>query len=95
MLPAARRLLRSVPVRTIVRSQFSPPGWLVLETDWHTFKPRLEGEVLSGIYGPRFVEHLLLGRFDDEFERPTDVLKARLGPAGINVVMPGSLRRAS
>lgn len=52
-----------------------------MENGWPAFHPDKEGnQVLSGIYGTRFVEYLTVRRFD-EFDRAPDVFAAHLQDA--------------
>ncbi len=52
-----------------------------MEVAWPSFQPDAEGnQVLSGIYGTRFVEFLTVRRFD-EFDRAPEVFAAHLQDA--------------
>jgi len=51
-----------------------------MEGGWPTFQKGSEGQVLSGIYGTRFVEYLTVRRFD-ELDRAPEVLASHLQQA--------------
>jgi hypothetical protein len=63
--------------------------WLrMMETAWPAFHPNKEGnQVLSGIYGTRFVEYLIVRRFD-EYDRMPEVFAAHLQEAMMQLWAP-------
>jgi hypothetical protein len=63
--------------------------WLpMMETTWPAFHPDEDGNlVLSGIYGTRFVEYLIVRRFDD-YDRMPEVFAAHLQEAMMQLWAP-------
>lgn len=69
--------------------------WLrMMETAWPAFHPDKDGnQVLSGIYGTRFVEYLTVRRFD-EYDRMPEVFAAHLQEAMMQLWAPPETRQA-
>lgn len=63
--------------------------WLrMMETGWPAFRPDEDGnQVLSGIYGTRFVEYLTVRRFDED-DRAAEVFAAHLQEAMMQLWAP-------
>jgi hypothetical protein len=68
--------------------------WLrMMETAWPAFHPDKDGnQILSGIYGTRFVEYLTARRFD-EHDRMSEVFAAHLQEAMMQLWAPPETRQ--
>jgi hypothetical protein len=83
-------LYRSIEIRAdCMIIEGSDVFWLSrMETGWPAFKPDKKGnQVLSGIYGTRFVEYLTVRRFDD-YDRTPEVFAAHLQEAMLQLWAP-------
>lgn len=86
-LPEVHRSIEIRPDCMIVEG--ADVFWLArMETSWPAFHPDKKGnQVLSGIYGTRFVEYLTVRRFDD-YDRTPEVFAAHLQEAMMQLWAP-------